>query len=242
MAKISAKDGVVLVGGYNLSTYFAQYDIGMDSNPIEVTGFGDGWKNYIPGEPSGEMTLAGWWDSAAGKSVEALKSLGSKVVSVIPDGYVLGNPSISIHAEQEAFKPTGKHAGALELAGMRFLGSGIDAGPVPGVALCHQTCTNTLTTTGFVDPSGGAVTARCAGFLHVWSLCASDTYVIKIQHCATIAGVYADLVTFTLNGSALGSEHILVASGAIQQYRRVLATRTGAAGDTLGLSVLFWHA
>jgi len=243
MPKMSAYNAVVLVGGYNIPTYFSSYDVSMDANPIEVTGFQDGWKNYIPGMPGGTLSLAGWWDSAAGKSVAALKGLDQKVVSIVPDGFTLGNPGISLNAIQANFHPSGKTAGAIELGAMSFTGYGVDAGPLMTWALCHQTVTTTGTTvtTGYVDPSGGDVTARCAGFLHIWQLCASETSTILIEHSTTLVGGYTTLVTFTMNGSAIGSQEILVASTTIHQYRRVSITKS-AGVQTLGLSVTFWHA
>jgi hypothetical protein len=78
--------------------------------------------------------------------------------------------------------------------------------------------------------------------MHVWTNTTDDTYVVKIQHCATIDGVYDDLITFTLNGKTRTSEHVTAVSGTINQYRRVLATRTGAAGDSFGYTVSFWHS
>ena len=109
------------------------------------------------------------------------------------------------------------------------------------MVLQHGPITNTLTGTGFVDASAGQVTKRCAGVLHIWTPTADDTYVIEIQHCDTIDGAYANLMTFTLDGTVRGSEMVRVASGDIEQYRRVVATRTGD-GDTLGFTVSFWHA
>jgi len=241
MPKISAKNGLIIIGGYHLSTQSASYELDAGVEPLEVTGFTEGWKNYIAGLYTGQMSINAYWDTTANTTVAALKSLGKKCVTVIPDGWVLGNPSITMYAEQENFTP-GAAANAVLMSGnIRFSTSDPDGGPLLGVALQHGEITNTLTGTGFVDPSAGQVTKKCAGVLHIWTPTATDTYVIKIQHCDTINGVYADLIAFTLNGTARGSEMVKVASGDIEQYRRVLATRTGG-GQTLGFTVSFWHA
>jgi hypothetical protein len=112
---------------------------------------------------------------------------------------------------------------------------------MPGWTLQHGTITNTLTGTGVLDPGDAAVTKVCAGVLHIYQAAAADTYAIIIQHSPDNAS-WATLVTFTLNASAIGAEIISVASGNVDKYRRVLATRTGSAGNTVGLSVFFWHA
>lgn len=239
MAKVSARNAAILVGGYDLSTYCTAYTADLTQDMLEATGFGDGWKNYIPGERSGQISLDLLWDSAAGKSVTALKGLDSKLVTILPETYALGLPCISMHAQQAAFHPGGAHSEILKAGSIVFQGAGTDAGPLDAVALQHGTITNTLTGTAF---QGLAVAEahRSGGFLHIWQSCAADTYQVKIRHCATAGGTYADLITFTLNGSAVGSEHVTAASTTIQPWWRIEATRTGAAGNTFGFTVSFW--
>lgn len=243
MAKVSAKDAVIVMGGYILSADAASYEIDASQEPIEVTGFSEGWRNYVPGPYTGSMSINFFWNSAAGRSLAALKPLANRCVTVIPDGYVVGNPAISIESEQENFTPGGSATGALMAGNIRFMTSGTDGGPLLGQALQHATITNTTTSTAVQDyVTGAAATARCAGILHVWTAAAADTYVVKIQHSATEGGAYADLVTFTLNGSAIGSEKVEVASGTVNPWRKVVATRTGANNNPFGFTVAFWHA
>jgi hypothetical protein len=245
MAKVSAKDALIIVGGYQLSADVASYEIDASVEPVEVTGFGEGWRNYVPGPFTGSLTLETYWNSAAGRSAAAgvLKPLANRCVTVIPDGYAAGNPCISIEAETENFTPGGSSTGALMGGSIRFQTSGTDGGPLIGQVITHAIVTSTTTTAAVQDFETGIVaTARCAGILHIWDDTDTDTYVVKIQHSNLQAGVYNDLVTFTLNGTALGSEKVEVASGAIQPWRRVVATRTGAAGDNFGFTVAFWHA
>jgi hypothetical protein len=242
MAKVSSKNGVIVIGGYSLSSFAADYTVDYSNNPLDVTGFGDGWQNFIPGEFSGQMALNMYWDTAANSTNAALLAMGKKCVTIIPDGYVLGNPCVTMYAEQANFNPTGDPSAALMVSNVLFQTSGVDGGPLPAQALAHGTITDTTTGTGFVDDTDAAVTQRCAGVLHVWTPCAADTYVVKIQHATSVGGAYSDLVTFTLNGSARASEKVAVASGTINKYRRVLATRTGSAGNSFGFTVAFWHA
>ncbi len=238
MGKVSAKDGIIVVGGYSLSPQAYAYDISATVQPVEVTGFTDGWKNYVPGQYTGEMRLGMYWDNDANKSVTALKGLDAKCVTVIPDGFTLGNPAISIEAEQVNFNPGGGPNDPLRVGQVRFVTKGADGGPILGHALAHATVTNTATSAAF-QWAALATTAECAGFLHIWTACAADTYAVKIRHCATQGGTYADLISFTLNGSALGSQRVAVASGTIQPWLQVVATRTGAAGNPFGYTVAF---
>jgi uncharacterized membrane protein YfcA len=43
----------------------------------------------------------------------------------------------------------------------------------------------------------------------------------RLAHGTSLGGVYADLVTFTIDGSAVTSERVAVASGTINQFIRV---------------------
>jgi len=104
-----------------------------------------------------------------------------------------------------------------------------------GVVQAHTTIT---TTTGFDEVDNGAAdTDGGTAYLEILTLAASDTYVVKIQHSATTGGPWVDYLTFTLNGSVRGSER-QTSSAALNQFRRALATRTGAAADSFKLSVV----
>ena len=243
MAKITGKDGIILIGGYSLSAQFSNYEASKAVQSIDVTGFGEGNTNYIPGMATAEMTLNGYWDNTANGINDALKSLGTKVATVLPEGYpALGSPSLSINAMQESWTPAAGVDAAITIGSVKFMASGAGYGLYDGWALQHGTITNTTTGTGFDDPTGGAVTAACAGIIHIWTPCATDTYQVKIQHSTTLGSGYADLITFTVNGSARASEVVQVASGTVNRYRRIVATRTGAAGNTFGFTVCFWHS
>jgi len=242
MAKLSAKDGIMLIDGYNYSTYIADYEYQIAVDPIEVTGLGDGSHNFIPGQKVAKLSANGYWENATISTVMSTP-LENKLVTLMPVGYALGNPTLSMPFMQGNFNPTGSPSTAITLGALEFFSSGDNAGVEDGYALAHGTITDTTTGTGFVDPTNDAVTAICAGALHIWTACAEDTYVVTIEHSTALASGYATLLTFTtLNGSAVGSERITKVSGTINKYRRVVATRTGSADDDFGFSVHFWHA
>lgn len=244
MAKISAKNSIILIKGYNFSTYATGYEASHSTGMIDVTGFTDGGQNFIPGLPVGHLSADVLWDSTATVGIHAILSAKPNgAITIMPEGYALGNRTLSMPFTQGNYSPAGDPAGAIQAGTLNFEAyGGTNVGVETGWALAHATITATTTGTGFVDPAGAQVTAVCGGTLHIWTACAADTYVVKVQHCATIGGVYADLITFVANGSALTVERQVIASGAIEQYRRVLATRTGAAANPFGYSVHFWHA
>lgn len=242
MAKVSAKNGVILIGGKNFSSYAMSYDVAASANKVDVTGFTDGCQNFIPGLPSGSITLDMYWSYSTDQVHEALRTLGATGnVSILPEGGTTGNKAISMVSTQSNYNPRGAPNDAIKIGSLLFDYSGSGTGIEFGDVLQHGTTTVTATGTGVLDVTNAAATATCGAVLHIWGTAlAADTYSIKVQHSADDS-TYNDLITFTLNGSVLGSERIVVASGAIQKYRRVIATRTGSAGNTLSYSVIFWR-
>lgn len=244
MAKLTGKNSIILINGYNYSTYGTAYEAVDDNGMIDVTGFTDQGANSIPGLRKSSLSIAMLYDNTATVGAAAvLRAFPSGHVTLLPEGYALGNTSISLPFTLGNYSPQGEIAGAIKLGSLGFFANGsTNYGIESGWVLAHGTITNTTTGVGFVDPTGAHVHGIAGGTLHIWTACATDTYVVKIQHCSTLNGVYADLITFTANGSAVTSERQVIASGQIEPYRRVLATRTGAANNPFGFSVHFWHA
>lgn len=241
MAKQSAKNGLVLIGGYNFSAQSLQWDSVLNSNPSDVTGFGDGSHNSINGLKSGEMTVNMLWDSSDKTELMEPTTMAANV-TIVPGGYSLGAVSLSMPFYQANSDISGAASGdAIQAGSVKFVNRGT-AGLELGQILHHSAVTVSTTDTGVTDPNQALqeITAKCAGVLHVWQACAADTYAVEIQE-STDDVTYATLISFTLNGSALGSERVERASANLEPYRRVVATRTGGAGDSFGFSVHFWH-
>lgn len=242
MAKQTSKNAVILIGGYVLSPYSSSYTTnGPRVDALDVTGFGEGSQNFIPGMDTGDLTLNMYWDNVAGSVNTALSPLGNKAVTIIPEGYVLGNDALSMWAMQENFSPKADTKSPITVESVKFSATGgTHHSLMEGQMLAHQTITATTSTTGVRDWGAADLTTKCAGVLHIWTACAADTYAVKIEH-STNNVAWSTLATFTANGSAVTSEIIEVASGALKQYRRVVATRAGAAANPFGFSVFFWR-
>jgi hypothetical protein len=241
MAKTSAKNAIILINGYQFSTYFSTFEAENSVNPIDVTGFTDGSKNFIPGMPSAKLSGDVFWDSAAAKTHLALSPRPTGHVTILPEGGTVGNPSLSMPFMQGNYGAKGAPDAALEIGKLDFEMYGSNYGLELGVALSHGTITTTTSTVGVLDDTNAAVTATCCATLHIWTACAADTYAVVVEHSTTLGSGYATLMTFTANGSAITSERKTVASGTINKYRRITATRTGAAANPFGFSVVFTH-
>jgi hypothetical protein len=244
MAKGTGKNSIIVVNGNVYSTYSTAYAGDENFGMVDVTGFTDQGRNFIPGLISSKLSIDMLWDSTATVgTMPVMSAFPSGAVTIIPEGYALGATTLSMPFMTGNFSPSGEPAGAVKLGTLNFENYGSTAyGIEHGWALAHATITGTTTGTGFVDPAGAHVHGICGATLHIWTACAADRYVVKVQHCATAGGVYADLVTFVADGSAKTVERQVIATGQIEQYRRVLATCTGANNNPFGYTVHFWHA
>lgn len=241
MAKASAKDAVILVNGYALSTYALNYETNADAGKIDVTGFTDGCQNSIPGLPTASITTELFWDIDADKTWTALHTIGTTgQVSILPQGGTAGYDAVSMPFTSINFNPHGSPSEAIKCGSILFENYGTGTGMEFGDVLYHGTATVSTTGTGILDVSNAAATATCGAVLHIWTASTADTYAFKIMD-STDDITYADLVSFTLNGSAIGSERVVVASGTVDKYRKIVATRTGTAATPVGFTIIFWR-
>jgi len=245
MAKVSAKNCVVLVGGYVFSTYTTQFDASKSVDALDATGFSDGSKNFIPGIGISEMTLNMLWDSTTSKTLERMSLLtaGSNL-TLIPEGYTAGAKTISMPYMQANFTPTGSPTSLVGIGSIKFANYGNTQGVEFGQALYHGTITATSTGTAVQDtitPASDLTSCAAAATLHIWTACATDTYAIVVQHSSDGSTSWSTIMTFAATGAAVTSERQTFAAAALKRYRRYLATRTGAAGNTLGFTVHFWR-
>lgn len=125
--KISAKNAVILIddsGGSprDLSSDCDSFEIEQDAGKIEVTGFGDGSKNYIPGMPIKSVTFNFKWNSLSTSGARTVLqgiylSTTSKTVSVTPE---VGGQSFSGEFMLENLPVKGEPSGDLLLGTVKF--------------------------------------------------------------------------------------------------------------------------
>ena len=134
MAKVSAKGAVIAVddsGGVarTISSDVKSYEIEYAVDPLEVTGFGDGSKNYVPGQKVIGVTLDIFWNSAATTGAfTVLKAIigqaTSVTLSITPES---GGPAFSGEFMCDGITPKGEVNGVIELGSVHFSVSGATA-------------------------------------------------------------------------------------------------------------------
>jgi hypothetical protein len=237
MAKISAKNATILINGSKFSTFTTAYEITDTVDPLEATGFADESKNYVPGLKTARITADMLWDSTATTGVHAKLSNSGQtgLFTLLPEMYAIGTPSISLPYMQTSYRPQADVAAILQIGTIEFESYGSNNGIENGVALYSGTITDTTTSSSF--DNGAATTTGYSGIVHVWTPASADSYAIKIQHSANNS-TWADLATFTVNGQSITAERKTGTS--VNRYRRIVATRTGSAGDSFGFSVVLY--
>lgn len=204
---------------------------GMTYQEDAVTGWSEGVENYTLGQLS--IFINGYsavFNNATGRSFTELKDNESYVVC-LPMGIraapAYGDPAFAATLQARGITVTGDGPVTLETD---FLGVDAAVTTLPtnafGVVQYPLTAI-TATTTGTQVDHGAATTNGCIGYLQVTAT-SSGNYAIIIEHSDTGAwgGEEATLLTFAANASAVGGE-ALAATGTVNKYTRIVATRTG---------------
>ena len=221
----------VFIGGYNLSG--DARTLGTLENNFEaadMTGWSEGVYNFIAGSPR-HVAVRGFQallNDAAAAAFAILKDAeNSARLSILFGGGTepaIGDPAFLIGSVQMG-----------DLAGWDGLAATISADFLPessqyaaGVddplgKVLHPETSLSATTNGTSVDNGASSANGGHANLHA-TVSSGGTWAFKIQHSPDNAA-WADLMTFTINGSAIASEQKVV-TGTIDRYTRFVATRT----------------
>ena len=246
MSKLNGQYCAVLFGGYDISGRSRQFDCSIEFEPEDATAFQDGCENSQAGLPKSESNVVSFVDPVetdgyVGQSMKALKTPGSDKVLIfmfgegaVPDE---GNEAFASLVKQFNYNlplsPHGKVIGNAKFSCAAY---------APGLGEVMDYATITNTKTGDTVDGGAAHSDGGALFLVVFlgaseDTPGTDTYSIQVQHNTADNGSWIDYLTLTLDGSVRGSERKSSAS-TLQRYRRLLMTRTGTAGDSVGIAAV----
>lgn len=126
MGKVSAKGAVVTINSQDFSTYTESYEIEWAKDIVEVTGFTNGWRNYIPGMPIVGFTINMLWDATATTGVFPIlvaMMATAATCSIVPES---GGPSFSGTFICDGIHPSGSaSSGAISMGSVHFSASGV---------------------------------------------------------------------------------------------------------------------
>lgn len=125
--KISAKNAVIVVDDSagtprTISGDCDSFELEQDAGKIEMTGFGEGSTNYVPGMPVYGITLNVKWNTTANTGAwTVLKSIfmssTSKTVSITPE---VGGQTLSGEFMLDALPASGTPSGELLIGSVHF--------------------------------------------------------------------------------------------------------------------------
>lgn len=222
----SGKDTKIIFGGYDLSTNFNSVTASRNVEMIDVTTFNatSGYRTMLPSLESGTVSLDGFFDGSANSVDEELQGvLGNTSVTPLvfaQSGLTRGNKAVLLSSDVTNYEIGSEVAGAVTVSATAeggFIGNGVSLKDLSNEtsATDHTSVDNSVLT------SNGAT-----AYLHITAKSGTPGATIKVQDSADNTS-FSDLATFTLNGSAVGSE-IKTVTGTVNRYVRVSSTYSGS--------------
>jgi hypothetical protein len=238
MTKLTGDHVQVLVDGYELTGDLNRIVVNEARDVYDRTAFGDLVHNFLPGVLSEMVEHFGFMNADSARSHPVLNGITiDGLLSIIlgqNDDPAVGDPMYSLPARQRCYTAI-PSKGKLVPFIARFFNQGQQGGWGTALAIPVEI---TNSATGSSVDGNAASSNGASAILHILAAATSDTYTITVEGSATgaFSGEETTLATFTLDGSALGSEEQTITSS-VPQYTRWKAVRSGSAGDTVKLAV-----
>jgi hypothetical protein len=232
----AGKWGRVFVDGYALTVDVSDVTISNTNDELESSGYGMD-KRYLVGQGDASITVDGYYTTA---TAAALQAGNGKIISVaIGDNAAptVGAPTFSISACQTeaTVKPPKDGLVAINAKFLPDATVANIAGLDIGVMLCDTTDTSADGNGTALDQAAQS-TAGGVGICHITGVSASDTVVVNIQDSANGTD-WADLITFTIDGSVAAAQRLEV-TGTVDRYVRAEWDVTGS-GVAIDIFVAF---
>ena len=230
------KDGRVLVGAYELSSYFNEMSSSKSIETAETTAFGSSAKTYITSLTDGTISFSGMFDSSADAVSEVFEAIiaagSSTAITMAQDGgLTIGSSCVIAQALQTSYDITVPVADVVALSGEFQVTDGLQSGVILAGAVTATATGNGTAVDNTASSASGATTN-----LHVTANSMDGATVIKVQHSADNS-TWADLVTFTSVALGSSTSQTATASGTINRYLRYQVTPAGSGSITFSVSL-----
>jgi hypothetical protein len=234
MAFVHGKSGKVMVNAAHLSADVRGWTASWKRDMADTTALQDNGMRCTPGLMEGTVNLDAHFDSTTGRLIQVITDAANDgvagvggvdnglLVSILPEGDTLGAPAFFAATDLESFEVESEVDDRVQVS----LEAAADTTVDFGVSL-HALGAETADTDHTSVDQVAATTNGGAAILHVTSVSASDSVVVKVQHSVDDS-VWADLLTFT-SASAAGSERVETAQGVtVNRYVRASTDVTGS--------------
>lgn len=233
MAFVHGKDGKVMLNEAAVSADIRQWSVTFKRNYADTTALQDGGVKNILGHHEGTMSAQGHFDSTAGRLVQILTDAANAgaanlvntdngaLVTILPEGDAIGKPAMFSAIDLEELEVESEVDDAVKVSFEGMADNMVDM----GVSLHALSAVTADTDHASVDNLAATANGGAA-MLHVTSVSASDSIVVKVQH-STDDAVWADLITFS-SFNDVGSERQELAAGTtVNRYTRAQSDVTG---------------
>ena len=178
------KDGRVLVGAYELSSYFNEMSSSKSIETAETTAFGSSAKTYITSLSDGTISFSGMFDSSADAVSEVFEAIiaagSSTAITMAQDGgLTIGSSCVIAQALQTSYDITVPVADVVALSGEFQVTGGLRNGVILAGAVTATATGNGTAVDNTASSASGATTN-----LHVTANSMDGATVIKVQHSA----------------------------------------------------------
>ena len=186
-------------------------------------GTGDG-SYLLPALGSIAVTYTGsptWTWTAVGQEHNALTLLPrTDTIATYLRGTTIGNPAACVNGKQVSYDPTRDNSGALTTkVEVQANGFGLEW----GIQVTAGLRTDTVATTGTAFDLGAGSTNGAQAYLQLVDF-AGTSVDVKVRHCTTTGGTYADLIDFG-SQTAIGAFRGTV-TGTVNEFLKVVTSGT----------------
>lgn len=223
MANAHGKDIEIFLGDTNVSQYLNANDVTVNSELADTSAYADEDRNFIGGLITGQATLGGHFDQAAGAINEELEnSLKTATLLSVAYGAALSDRWVGMEIQAATYTisdPVG------DVVVVQYTAQASSRGVSRGTVLHPVANVETGAGSETKVDQGAASALGCIGFLHVVAFTGNDI-TITIEDGATEGGAFAELVGFT-QVTGITSERIIVAAAATTPNQWVHVDWTG---------------
>jgi hypothetical protein len=227
--------GELWLKGVDVSIYFHDATFNAKVAAAPTTTFKATWETYIPGQATGNLTAAGYYDSSEADKVRATLLAAIGQLTYFPAGAVaIGDQGRLLNINSSDFKTGSKVGGAVTMDWTALATAPVGIGTC--LHLLQPEAPGTVTGVGDGILTSAQSLTGAVAHLHVTAMTGGDTHTFKLQDATTLGGAYADITggAFT-NVTAVGSQRLVI-PGTIRAFvRAVSVISTNAA--TFGIAV-----
>lgn len=235
--KSSADIGFLLVGGRDVRSRTTVFTDVEEAVVEETSAFGDNTDSWAyVGQSMWTLDQEGFYDNAVGSMHEALAVTDAVPLMFAIGGNTIGDDFLGVSAARTTYTKI-MTRGALHRAKASYHAA--DAGPDRGSIGAHHTARTAAGPTSETVLDMGAayanqVTGKLVAYLGLSALTldGGTGLQVKVRHCDTSGGTYADLITFTTVTVAPGAERkqVLATVTEVERYIKIQWEFLGGAG------------